>query len=314
MFRRCFIVVSCFVTCLAAAAQAGQVRVTVGNGSQNFAPRAVNANVGDQIVWVWATGGHSCTSGDSSTVTPDGHWDSGLLAGSGLGFGWKVPAGLTTYRYYCTPHAPAMAGRVIVNGSSIAVSDFRITEVQFNEAAGHDLIEITNLGDAAGDLARYRLAVANGASVALPLLNFVPVAPGGTITVHTNQAGTNTATDLFAPTLGNLGDASGAIALYVPGPTLTFGLTNVDQLVDYVAWGASNGPNETVADGAGFWNAGEFVPAVAAGHSIEFCGTTGQHGAARWYDNGTPNFSGAAENCATPVRTSSWGRIKTLYR
>jgi plastocyanin len=296
---------------LAAAANAGQVRVTVGP-SMLFVPRAVNANVGDKIVWVWAGSGHTSTSGDSSTVTSDGHWDSGFVFTIGAGFMWRVTGG-GTFLYYCSPHAPPMAGRVIVNGSAIDVSDFRITEAQYNEASGHDRIEITNLGAATGDLGRYRLSVNAGAATVIPPSD-VLVSPGGTVTIHTNETGTNSATDVYLGAILPLPDAAGALALYVPAPTATSGLAVADQMVDYVEWGAGGGANEATAMSAGYWGAGQSVPVVTIGHSIEFCASPSVHDANRWFDNDAPNFSGAADNCATPVHTSTWGRLKALYR
>lgn len=295
----------------AAVAGAGQVRVTVGTGTV-FVPKAVNANVGDKIVWVWAQGGHTSTSGDPVTATPDGRWDSGFVFTSGPGFMWRV-TGTGTFPYYCVPHSSTMIGLVIVNGTAINVSDFRITEVQYNEASGLDRIEITNMGAAAGDLGRYRLSIGAGTATVIPFNN-VLVSPGATMTIHTNQIGINTATDFFVSALGNLPDASGALALYVPALTATGGLAVADQMVDYVEWGAGGGPNEATAMSAGFWGAGQSVPVVAAGHSIEFCASASVHDVNRWFDNPTPNFSGAADNCVTPVRTSTWGRLKALYR
>jgi len=294
----------------AAAALAGQVRVSLLS-TMVFSPRAVNANVGDKIVWVWTSSGHTTTSGDSSTATPDGKWDSGFGV-TGQGFTWRV-TGAGTFRYYCSPHAPPMAGRVIVNGTAIDVSDFRITEVQYNEAAGHDRVEITNLGAASGDLGRYRLSIGVGTATVIPLNN-VLVSPGGTVTIHTNEAGTNTASDIFVSTIGNLPDAAGALALYAPALTATGGLAVADQMIDYVEWGAGGGANEATAMSAGYWGSGQSVPLVAAGHSIELCANALVHDVNRWFDNPSPNFSGGADNCATPVHSSTWGRLKALYR
>ena len=293
-------------------ARAGQVRVTVTVSTTGFVPRDVNANVGDKIVWVWASVGHTSTSGDSSTATPDGRWDSGMVFVNGAGFMWRV-TGTGTFPYYCSPHVPLMAGRVIVNGSTVAVSNFRITEVQYNEASGLDRIEITNMGAAAGDLGRYRLSIGAGTATVIPFNN-VLVSPGATMTIHTNQTGINTATDFFVSAVGNLPNASGALALYVPALTATGGLAVADQMVDYVEWGAGGGPNEATAMSAGYWGAGQAVPLVAVGNSIEFCGSASVHDVNRWFDNPTPNFSGGADNCATPVHTSTWGRLKALYR
>jgi len=84
-------------------------------------------------------------------------------------------------------------------------------------------------------------------------------------------------------------------------------------LLDFVQWGAGGQGNEATAQAAGFWAAGAAITDVAAGHSIEFCGQPGQYGAAQWHEISTPNFGGDG-NCATPTFSTTWGRIKTLYR
>lgn len=297
------------------AARAGQVRVNVS--SFVFTPRAVNCNLGDHVVWVWTSGSHTSTSGDSTVPTPDGRWDSGLQSGAspsnGATFNWKS-TGAGTFIYYCDPHAlTGMAGRAIVASSGISVSDFRISEVLYNAAAGSQLIEITNVGGAAGNLGRYRLSTAAGVATSVAL-NDVTVAAGATITIHPTASGTNTATDLFLLAMPAL-PASDALSLYVPNtkPGAT-ALTDPNQIIDFVQWGAGGGANEATAVGAAFWGSGDFVADVAAGHSIEYCDVPLRHGATHWFDNPTPNFSGAANNCLTPVRPSSWGRIKALYR
>jgi hypothetical protein len=278
----------------------------------------VNCNAGDHVVWVWTSGTHTSTSGDSTGPTPDGTWDSGAQTGAapnnGPAFNWKS-TGVGTFPFYCLPHAfLGMAGHVFVAGSGIAVSDFRISEVLYNTATGTSLLEITNFGAAAGNLGRYRLSIVDGVAVSIAL-NDVNVGSGATITIHANAAGTNTATDMFLPTLPDL-PASGALSLYVPNTKVgSTALTDSKQIIDFVQWGAGGGANETTAAAAAFWNSGTFVPTVAAGHSIEYCDTPNlRRGHTHWFDNPTPNFSGGANNCLTPVHSSSWGRIKLLYR
>ena len=47
--------------------------VTVApNGTLTFSPRTVNISVGDTVRWTWAAGGHSVTSGNSTSCTADG--------------------------------------------------------------------------------------------------------------------------------------------------------------------------------------------------------------------------------------------------
>jgi len=64
-------------------------------------------------------------------------------------------------------------------------------------------------------------------------------------------------------------------------------------------------------NGLSYWTSGTFVNTPADGHSIEFCGTGQQHGVGFWEQH--PPSPGNAD-CATPNVTSTWGRIKSLYR
>ena len=318
-----FALLSVFALALAAVfdlvapiSRAGEVRVNIsGNAfTGTFSPRTANINVGDHVIWVWTGGQHTTTSGDSSTGTADSpnHWDTPLFLSAGSNspaFTWQstIPE---VVPYFCQLHAPAMAARVVV-GSGNSVSDFRLTEVQYNEASGHDRFEITNLGTALGDLGRYRFAV--GATVGQISVSSIPIAPGGTLTIHTNESGTNTSTDVFLPTLGALDDVAGSVALYAPNVVST-GLDDVTQVLDFVEWGAGGQGNEATAVSAGLWTPGATAPTVPVGHSIAFCGTTSQHAGA-WFDSSTPSFSGGGGNClAVPTRPTTWGRIKTLYR
>jgi hypothetical protein len=198
-----------------------------------------------------------------------------------------------------------MAGFVQIAASGAPVSNFRITEVE--SAGDADNVAITNLGNAAGNLGQYRVSVIAGAPLLLALTDIV-VAPGGRVTLHLNQTGTNTQTDLYFPGV-SLGNPTGSVGLYAPN-TVNTALTIADQMIDFVQWGAVSQLNEDTAAAAGLWTAGTFVPAVAAGHSVQFCGSGSQHGASFWQGLPTPG----SPDCLTPVSTGTWGRLKTLYR
>lgn len=314
-----FAVLVLFLLALAAplsTSRAGEVRINItGNSlSGTFSPRFVNMNVGDHVIWVWTGGQHTTTSGDSSSGTADSpnHWDTPILLAAGANtpaFSWQstVPEVIP---FFCQLHAPPMAGHVFVS-SGIAVADFRITEVQYNEASGLDKIEVSNLGSVLGDLGRYRFA-AGGVVTSISAIS-VPLSPGATLTIHTHESGTNTTTDLFLPALGALNDVAGSVALYAPN-TVGPDLGDATQILDFVQWGAGGQDNEGTAVAANLWTAGAVAPSVPVGHSIEFCGTRGQHDGF-WYDSPTTTFSGAPGNCiAVPTRVTTWGRIKTLYR
>jgi hypothetical protein len=155
--------------------------------------------------------------------------------------------------------------------------------------------------------------VGTGTQAVVPL-NSVPVPAGGRVTIHTNETGTNTTTSLFMNGLGDLPAASGSVSLFAPqaqGGVL--GALSVPLMVDYVQWGAAGRPNEATANSAGFWSTGTFVAGVDnPAYSIDFCGTSADHGLGSW-DVALANFS-SHPPCSTPVATTSWGRIKILYR
>lgn len=266
---------------------------------------------------MWVSGSHTATSGTvSGAPMPDGLFNSGTQVGvfsnGGSAFTWKST--VTGNRsFYCQPHAlVGMTGVLHIVASGVAVSDFRITEVQFGAAGGADRIEITNLGDIAGDLGRYRISISNTSTELDILPQNVALAPGARVTIHTNQAGTNTATELFIPGIGDL-PLTGAVALYAPyrQSTTVPGLLNTNTIVDFVQWGGANQPNSGNADG--FWPSDEFVNGESLpAYSISFCGGRPDHGASFWSVTAA-NF-GNGGLCSTPALNTSWGRIKTLYR
>ncbi|MCC6650228.1 MAG: hypothetical protein IT348_03650 [Candidatus Eisenbacteria bacterium] len=293
-------------------ALAKQVRIAVTNF--DFTPRYADLNVGDHAVWIWNNTVHTVTSGDTNSMAPDGRFNSGDVAVASITYSWKTNV-TGMVQYYCIPHWPGMVGGLQVASSGAAgLSDFRITEVQYNVAGSLDLVEVTNMG-ATGDIGMYRLKV-NGTN-AVTLRNgpstSLPVAAGAKLVLHLNSSGVNSATDLYLSGIPGLGDAAGSVAIYVPN-TVNTALTDATQIIDYVAWGTTGGQeNEATAASASLWSSGQVVGLVAAGQSMEFCGQAGQYGAARWYANPTPNFGGA-DNCLTPTVTTTWGRIKTLYK
>lgn len=311
------------------AAQAGQVRVDVGPGNA-FVPAAVNLNLGDHVVWVWkGVNVHTVTSGDGTTFTKDGKFDSDPSDfGTGVlsRFSWKSNV-TGTVPYFCWIHADlGMLGTLTITDPGVVprvpVADFRITEVQYNRAAGQDLIEITNYGAGPGNLGRYRIATGIAGSTELvgpsAATSDIIVASGGRVVIHLNASGTNTNADLFIASFNpgtGLGNTSGQLALYVPN-TISPGnaLTNTDMLLDYVEWGSGGQTAEGTAVGAGFWASSAFVPQIADGHSMEYCADSNlAHGANMWAEVSVPNF-GTNGSCATPVLNETWGRVKKLYR
>lgn len=310
------------------AAHAGQVRVDVGSGGLFFAPYAVNINQGDHVVWVWLSSTHTVTNwntpADSQNASVDGtifdSQPSHLGQPASTRFSWRsdrtghVP-------YVCVPHmSNNMTGRVIIsplaNPPTIPVADFRLTEVQFNVPFGKDLVEISNLGAAAGNLQSFRLAVAaTGTGVAVSATSF-PVPAGGRVVVHTNETGTNDDPPGHVyMALGDLNDLAGSLSLYVPSTVSSqSALTNSALMLDFVQWGAGAQANEATAGAASFWTSGQSIDGVAAGHSIAYCANQElDHGIGRWAEIAPPSL-GVLNDCNTPVISQTWGYLKTIYR
>ncbi|MFI5370575.1 MAG: hypothetical protein ACHQ52_03380 [Candidatus Eisenbacteria bacterium] len=297
---------------LATPALGGQIRIDATSGSV-YSDTAAVINPGDQVVWVSTGGIHTVTSGTviAGTGYPDGRFNSGNFGSSTNGcFAWKS-SGTGSVPYYCIPHASiGMVGRLRIVTTGTPVADFRISEVRWTTAHDHDFVEIANVGDASGNLGRYRLSVSGQTPLILPLRDIV-VGSGSRVVAYLNQSGTNTASQLFFP--GVSLDAAGSAALYCATTSVVdTAMTNDKLMVDYVQWGSPGYRNEATANTAGLWTTGDVVPAVADGHSIEFCGTRVEHGVGFWQGNPTPTPGGV--NCITPVISISWGRIKTLYR
>ncbi|NOT34162.1 MAG: hypothetical protein HOP12_08345 [Candidatus Eisenbacteria bacterium] len=289
-------------------AEAGQVRVTVSGTS--FSPPNVNVNPGDHVVWVWAGGNHNVLSGNS--CTPSAGFTSGTATSAvNTAFTWRS-SGVVSRSYFCEVHCSGfgMVGSVGLSMAAVPVSDFRLTEVRFSDDHTNDFVEIANLGAATGNLGRYRLSLTGATVQTLPQTD-ISVPPGGRVVVFLNQTGTNTNTSVFfqGVTLPRTGSATLYVATTNASQTA---LNRDDMLLDFVQWGAATQQNESTAANAGFWNIGEFVDAVADGHSLAFCGSATEHGATTWQGIATPN-PGTAD-CSTPTRNATWGRLKLRYR
>lgn len=313
---------------LAGSAFAGQARVGVATGGLlQFTPASLTVNPGDQVFWIWQFPGHSVTSGTTGTSAGDGNFRSSTSSnGSGTAFFWKSAAS-GSFPYYCFPHfAFNMKGTVSINPSGTSnVADFRITEVEFGAAGGADRVQISNLGTNLEFFDMFRITSQAGASVTIPT-GAITIGVGSSVTLHLNASGTNDATNVYLPTAPELPTA-GSFAIYIPNTTSALdgssapaSLTDANQMVDYVEWGApaqSGMPNHDTAVAALLWPASDVVnvtdlPNGGLGYSISFCGQRGQHGASFWSKT-TPNF-GAGPLCSTAALPTTWGRLKALYR
>ena len=301
-------IVGCLAASIALAARdgnAGQSFVSVGSLGNVFTPpNGFVRDQGDVVVWRFAGSGHTVTEGTSgsgvSLVFNTNPAGGSQFAGSF--FSWKTDR--PTVSYYCTPHFPFnMKGSITVVGSTQQEADFRINEVRY-DGVGSNFVEITNLGDGAGDLQGFRLAINGVAST--PWAASTPVLPGGFVVVNNPSGLTST----------------GSVALYAPHTIAgTVGssnlLTDATMMLDYVEWGLTGGQAlESVAILTvvpKVWSLGDFAAQVAQGHDISFCGVRFQHGVTFWTPTANPT-PGASNNCASPAVPSTWGRLKFLYR
>ena len=312
MLNTCRRAAACVAVILLAALPsfAGQRRVTVANNF--FADSTLIANPGDQIVWVWTAGTHTVTSGTSGNVPGDGAFDSGFLSSAGRAFSWRAPLAATgVQRYFCDPHfATGMHGRINFSAAPVAVAEFRITEVRFSTTHDSDFVEIANLGDAVGDLGRYRISITGATQLSLTPTDLA-VPAGGRVVIWLGRSGIGTTAEQFFP--GQSLPRTGSAALYVPTTKNVDTLrTRDDLMVDFVQWDAGGQLNEATAVTAGYWTTGLFADAPADGHTLEFCGSALERGPSFW--RGSPVATPGLANCVTPTRTSSWGRIKAIYR
>jgi plastocyanin len=93
---------------------ASALTVTVAAGGSRFSPSTLNIKVGQTVTWVWAAGGHSVTSGDPTSCTKDGKFDSTVQATAGATFTHTFDSA-GTFPYFCVPHCDVgMTGTIVV--------------------------------------------------------------------------------------------------------------------------------------------------------------------------------------------------------
>jgi plastocyanin len=99
------------------------VRHTIKVSNFQFSPSTTNAHLGDTILWVWKEGSHTTTSlAIPANAKP---WDR-VLNSTQKRFKYVVKK-TGTYNFKCKPHAPAMAGKIIVTASLTAgLSDINV--------------------------------------------------------------------------------------------------------------------------------------------------------------------------------------------
>jgi hypothetical protein len=158
-------------------------------------------------------------------------------------------------------------------------------------------VELMNDGAQSINLRDYLLDV-DGPNFMLP--EYI-LPPGEILTVHTNYSGTPHVEDghmYLYNTDHNMGNSHGFVGLWRPND---FGQI-ADFFVSYVEYGAPGQTWESQAVTAEIWYDDEFVPDVAAGHSIHWDGLG--LGAAFWYDDPEP-VGGESETVTEVMMGSS---------
>jgi plastocyanin len=90
--------------------------VLIGSGGLRFSPTNTLISVNDSVIWSWLTSPHSTTSGNGTTGTPNGLWDSGVASAGHKFTNTFTTAG--TFAYYCSVHfSSGMTGQVFVASS-----------------------------------------------------------------------------------------------------------------------------------------------------------------------------------------------------
>jgi plastocyanin len=114
------------MTCVLAAS----TNVTVGPGALHvFSPANVTINVGDQVIWTWASTFHSTTSGTNGIAgddngVPGGLWNSGVIISTPHGFTNTFNAA-GNYSYFCSVHyTTGMSGMVSVATANLTPTVF----------------------------------------------------------------------------------------------------------------------------------------------------------------------------------------------
>ena len=95
---------------------AAVANVTVGSPTDRFSPTNVTIAAGDQVIWTWAAGNHSSTSGTNGAAS--GLWNSTVLPINSKFTNTFNSAG--TFAYYCSVHYTlGMTGAVIVAAANL---------------------------------------------------------------------------------------------------------------------------------------------------------------------------------------------------
>ncbi|OGI26458.1 MAG: hypothetical protein A3J76_00710 [Candidatus Moranbacteria bacterium RBG_13_45_13] len=143
-----------------------------------------------------------------------------------------------------------------------------ITEVLYDDSSdddtGKEWIELYNGTDGEVDMSGMDLFATTGDDFIFP--GGFKLSQFSFVVVHWNLVGSDSATDLYTGTsdsFDNMGNTSGWVALFKNSTH------SKDTIIDYLEYGAGGQTAESKAADAGIWTAGDFIPDVNEGYSIE---------------------------------------------
>ncbi len=157
---------------------------------------------------------------------------------------------------------------LLLDASVVSRADAQVvlTEVDYY----NDQVEIVNMGASTVNIRNWQLC---------SLFNYRAISALNVVKGNTNlEPGGVIVLSGFA-----LDDVAADLGLY---NSSSFG--SPAAMESFVQWGSRGNGREPVAAQKGIWKAGEFVPTVVRGHSIEYKGVGTS--AAAWFDQPTPNF------------------------
>jgi plastocyanin len=253
------------------------VDVQVGGQALVFTPATVMINVGDTVRWTWAGSGHSVTSDDNATCTPNNQYCSpsdtnctpGSLNNSGFVYSHTFNSA-GTFTYHCQAHcAFGMKGTVMVTAAPTPTPTPTPTTVQFTsatytvmESPASVLITVSRTGDTTGT-STVDFATSDG--TATQVKNYIVTS--GTLTFAANA----TSASFTVPIIDDAyAEADQTVNLALTNPTgATLGTQNTATLtitdngatgpdIPQTRFGASLGggqetpPNTSPATGQGY--------------------------------------------------------------
>ena len=182
-----------------------------------------------------------------------------------------------------------------------------INEVRYKDSGGgtsNQLVELKNTGSSSVNIGGWIFCHQFNYDAVIPANFSIPA--GGFALMHFNQSGVNSSTEVFFS--GNVLASITDLGLYASA-----NFTSSSAMRAFIQFGGHPGSGrESVAQAAGLWTSGQFVPPVTNGHSIELC--NGSPAAITSYvEQSTPTF-GQENGCGVPVEGTSWSRLKSIYR